>query len=105
MRHDGTAPHCRRCRRRHLPGLPCWGGRYVVKVRALVLSTYGDICCHCGLPGSRSVEHLQPRSHGGTDQLDNLRPAHLACNVSRGTNPMPGWGLEPVPVETSPRWG
>lgn len=60
------------------------------KLRALVLATYGDVCYHCGLPGSRSVEHLLPRSLGGTDQLSNLAPAHLSCNISRGVDPLPG---------------
>jgi len=92
---------CRRCRHRHLPTLPCWGGRYVTQLRRLVLSTYGDICVHCGGPAARSVEHLQPRSLGGTDALANLRPAHLACNISRGTRPMP---TGPVTVESSSRW-
>jgi 5-methylcytosine-specific restriction endonuclease McrA len=100
----GTAPPCRRCQHRHLPGLPCWGGRYVAQVRALVLATYGDGCVHCGGPGARSIEHVHPRSMGGTDALSNLRPAHLACNMARGTQPMPGWGTGPVTAETSGRW-
>ena len=100
----GTAPPCSRCQHRHLLSLPCWGGRTVPRLRALVLTTYGDRCVHCGLSGARSVEHVQPRSMGGTDALANLRPAHLACNISRGTDPMPGWGTGPVTVERSDRW-
>ena len=100
----GTAPACPRCDHRHLVSLPCWGGRYVAQLRALVLATYGDVCVHCGLPGARSVEHVQPRSMCGTDALGNLRPAHLPCNIRRGTSPMPGWGTGPVIAETSTRW-
>jgi hypothetical protein len=99
-----AAPTCNRCQHRHLRTLPCWSGRYVAQLRALVLSTYGDTCCHCGVAHARSVEHVQPRSAGGTDALTNLRPAHLACNIARGTRPMPGWGLDPIAVEVSPRW-
>jgi 5-methylcytosine-specific restriction endonuclease McrA len=73
-------------------------------MRATVLATYGDVCVHCGQPGASSPEHLQPRSLGGTDALSNLRPAHLACNIARGTDPMPGWGTGPVTEETSPHW-
>lgn len=73
-------------------------------MRALVLATYGDVCVHCGRHGATSPEHVQPRSMGGTDALDNLRPAHLACNISRGTDPMPGWGTGPVTDATSTRW-
>lgn len=35
-------------------------------------------------PKSRSFDHLIPVSHGGTDAPENLRLAHLRCNVSRG---------------------
>lgn len=35
-------------------------------------------------PRSRSFDHLTPVSHGGTDAPENLRLAHLRCNVSRG---------------------
>ena len=36
-----------------------------------------------------SVEHLLPRSRGGSDHLDNLRPAHRSCNSSRGNRDAP----------------
>src|SRR5262245_2952232 len=98
------APICAKCRHRHLPGLRCWRGRYVAQVRALVLSTYGDTCCHCGDRGAWSVEHVTPRSRCGTDALENLRPAHLMCNLERGTNPMAGWGARPVVTLVSDRW-
>ncbi len=101
---EDLAPLCHRCDHRHLVALPCWGGRYVQNLRDLVLATYGDWCVHCGRSGARSVEHVQPRSRGGTDALANLRPAHLLCNLERGTDPMPGWGIGPVTVETSERW-
>ena len=82
------APTCPRCHDRHLPDLVCWTGRYTYRVRALVLETYGDRCVHCGLAGSRSVEHLVPRSRGGDDSLANTRPAHLRCNQERGVHAM-----------------
>jgi hypothetical protein len=98
------APTCGRCHHRHLAGLPCWAGRYVYRVRALVIATYGDTCCHCGLPGARSVEHVRPRSMGGTDALANMLPAHLGCNLKRGTKPMTGYATRPVIASTSTRW-
>ena len=96
------APYCPRCKHRHLSGLRCWRGRYVAAVLALVLAEYGDHCCHCGRPASRSVEHVIPRSVGGTDDLANLRPAHLLCNLQRGTRPMAGY--LPVRTVSSSRW-
>lgn len=47
------------------------------------LATHGWICCICGLtiaPGTESLQHLTPRSKGGTDSSENLRPAHQSCN-------------------------
>lgn len=66
----------------------------MAKICALVLATYGPVCHLCrqpiqgGLPPRHprrpSVDHVIPRSLGGTDDLDNLRPAHYGCNAKRG---------------------
>ncbi len=41
-------------------------------------------CAICGLPGTDSADHIVPVALGGDHSLDNLRPAHLSCNASRG---------------------
>ncbi|WP_425564992.1 HNH endonuclease [Pseudolysinimonas kribbensis] len=33
-----------------------------------------------------TVDHLLPRSMGGTDDPSNLATAHLSCNSSRGAS-------------------
>lgn len=46
-----------------------------------------DITLKSGTKGSRkgpSVDHIIPRSLGGTDDLANLRLTHWGCNQSRG---------------------
>lgn len=91
------APRCPRCTSRHLATLPCWNGRLVHRVLVVVLETYGDVCVHCRLPGSTSVEHVIPRSRGGDDSLANTRPAHLVCNQERGVRPM---GLAQAPTHS-----
>ena len=101
MPHSDRAPVCSRCGNRHLEALPCWGGRYVGVIRDLVLGVYGDTCHICGDPGAWSVDHRTPRSFGGTDVLDNLRPTHLLCNQRRGTTPL---ATRPAPVVASSRW-
>ncbi|KKO87262.1 HNH endonuclease [Corynebacterium ulcerans] len=65
-----------------------WGGRSAARIRKQVLETYGDICHLCGRPGADSADHIIPRSRGGKDELDNLRPAHGRCNSSRGNKSM-----------------
>lgn len=41
-----------------------------LQVRAI----YGTACHVCGHQGAADTDHLVPRSLGGTDSLDNLRP-------------------------------
>ena len=47
----------------------------------LVLKNYG---IH-GARGAWHVEHSKPRARGGTDHGNNLMPAHIACNLKKGT--------------------
>lgn len=63
-----------------------WGGRKVPRLRQQVVEMYGSVCWLCGRPitGTVSVDHVIPRSKGGSDDLDNCRPSHLECNVRRG---------------------
>ena len=61
-----------------LRGRPVWAGK----------------CIHCnsrlsvGLDGelidNATLEHIQPRNHGGTDRLDNLAIACARCNHQKG---------------------
>jgi 5-methylcytosine-specific restriction endonuclease McrA len=97
------APSCSRCKHRHLPSLPCWGGRMVAKLRALVFAEHGDRCWLCKAGGADTVDHVLSRAMGGTDSLSNLRPAHGFCNTGRGAGALskpPG----PATVERSDRW-
>jgi 5-methylcytosine-specific restriction endonuclease McrA len=66
------------------------------QIAELVRETYGSVCwlCHkpipgpVPMPGGRfSVDHVIPDSLEGGHDIANLRPAHLACNSSRGNRP------------------
>ena len=63
-----------------------WGGNRSVRLRRLVAAEYGNECWLCGQPidGLPSADHVIPRSRGGDDSIENLRPAHLRCNMARG---------------------
>ena len=84
-----------------------WGGRKVASKRERVVAVYGSVCVHCGMsiplqlryphPLSFSIEHLIPRAHGGSDHMENLRPSHLRCNLSRGTKPIGGPRITTTP--------
>lgn len=68
---------------------PAWSGRKRMEMAALVKATYPPLCWLCQSPiltdAEYSIDHIVPRSKGGDVwDLDNLRPAHLRCNLSRG---------------------
>lgn len=62
------------------------GQRWLIRERA------GNRCEYCQLHQEDSplaalhVEHILPRSHGGTDELDNLALACVDCNLHKGPN-------------------
>ena len=67
------------------------------KALLAIVCPEGSTCWLCGQPiihGLRrwhprgpSMDHVIPRSHGGTWDLRNLRPAHYGCNSARGNGP------------------
>lgn len=48
----------------------------------LDLDTYGHV--HAFGADTATVDHLEPQSHGGGDDEENLLLAHQGCNSSRG---------------------
>lgn len=69
--------------------LPSRGRHYTQNAKRAIA---GATHCHlCGGPFNDPrdppvADHVVPRSLGGSDELDNLRPAHRSCNGSRGTD-------------------
>lgn len=54
----------------------------------ILLRTYGAICWYCGLDltnKTRVIEHIVPKSRGGTDDWDNLALACHFCNSAKRT--------------------
>ncbi|EGT5592630.1 HNH endonuclease [Corynebacterium striatum] len=68
-----------------------WSGRQSQRLRALTLQTYGTTCHLCGGPGATTADHLLPRSYGGDNSIENLRPAHASCNSARGNMALDDW--------------
>ena len=57
----------------------------------LVRKRAGDRCEYCRLAQELSglrfhIEHIIPRKHGGTDDVDNLALACPECNLRKGPN-------------------
>lgn len=63
------------------------------------LKAQGGKCCYCGKaiyrrfvggtanPGTATLEHLRPKSEGGTDAPDNIAIACFTCNTNRQNVP------------------
>lgn len=64
-------------------------GRSWREIKDEVLARDDGVCHICGEPGATTVDHLQPRAFGGTDDPENCAAAHEACNVIRGCGPVP----------------
>jgi hypothetical protein len=57
------------------------------------------------LPGAASIDHVVPRSRGGTSDLRNLRLAHRRCNGRRGARvPELEWPARFLALDTAPLW-
>ena len=67
------------------------GHRSWRRLRAACLQLHGDVCHLCGQPGADTADHLIPRSAGGLNQLENLRPAHATCNSKRQDMSLSEW--------------
>lgn len=72
-------------------GRPAWAGRYATERTAACLAEFGTRCHLCGAYGATTADHLVPRAAGGSDDLDNLRPAHQSCNSARQDMPLADW--------------
>ena len=62
------------------------------KHRAEVLATHGEFCAYCGASGvNLQLDHVFPRSRGGSDTPENLVPACKPCNTSKGAKTVQEW--------------
>ena len=63
--------------------------------RRHVLQRDGHVCQYCGFQGEPlSVDHVLPRSRGGTDVWENITTACLPCNVRKGNRTPREAGME-----------
>jgi hypothetical protein len=66
--------------------------------RRTIRQRAGDRCEYCQLPQRNSelklqIEHVIPRKHHGSDELENLAIACADCNLYKGSNIA---GLDPL---------
>ena len=69
--------------------------------RQAILARFGSVCGVCGKPivGARfDIDHIIPRSAGGSDEDANLRPTHAVCNRSKSANQVASWQARRSPT-------
>ena len=55
------------------------------EVREYLLEKWGRKCCYCGAQNvPLQIEHLSPKSQGGSNRISNLALACAACNQKKG---------------------
>ncbi|MGP3913708.1 RNA-guided endonuclease IscB [Nonomuraea sp. 10N515B] len=59
------------------------------EAREYLLAKWGRACAYCGASGvPLNIDHVHPRSRGGSDRLSNLTLACVSCNQAKGTQPV-----------------
>lgn len=87
------------------PAPPRFAGWFKPKNRSKAVcdrvSLYCGCCWICGKPGAWSVDHVKPRTKGGSQLPANIRPAHRRCNLLKSNKwpyrVRPNFG-RPVPL-------
>ncbi|WP_406401413.1 RNA-guided endonuclease IscB [Streptomyces sp. NBC_00879] len=59
------------------------------EIREYLLATWGRACAYCGATGvPLNIEHIRPRSRGGSNRVSNLTLACVPCNQAKGSTPV-----------------
>ncbi|MGP3913240.1 RNA-guided endonuclease IscB [Nonomuraea sp. 10N515B] len=59
------------------------------EAREYLLEKWGRSCAYCGASGvPLNIDHIQPRSRGGTDRISNLTVACVPCNQAKNSKPV-----------------
>lgn len=76
-------------------GRPLEGAEYQhgtlhgTEVREYLLAKWSRACAYCGVTGvPLNIDHIRPRSRGGSDRVSNLCTACIPCNQAKGNRPV-----------------
>ena len=59
--------------------------------RETIRYSFGGLCAYCRCKRADTVDHLKPRSKGGSNLRSNLVPACKCCNHSKGSEDWLTW--------------
>ena len=70
------------------------------ELRQYLLEKWGRRCAYCGATGvPLQIEHVLPRSRGGTNRASNLTLACEPCNIAKGTRTAAEFGHPEVEAQ------
>ncbi len=55
------------------------------KFRQAIKYSFGGLCAYCRCQRATTLDHIKPRSNGGSNLRSNLVPACIECNHSKGS--------------------
>ena len=90
--------------------LKVFGGvpkRGIPFTRRNIYHHYGNSCCYCGrqFPSSElNLDHVIPRSRGGTTGWSNVVTACLPCNLRKGSRLPKEAGMRLLRTPAQPKW-
>ncbi|MEU4493093.1 RNA-guided endonuclease IscB [Streptomyces sp. NPDC023998] len=59
------------------------------EIREYLLAKWGRSCAYCGATGvPLNIDHVRPRSRGGSNRISNLVLACISCNQAKGATPV-----------------
>ncbi|WP_327354186.1 RNA-guided endonuclease IscB [Streptomyces sp. NBC_01304] len=65
------------------------GTLHGMEVREYLLAKFGRACIYCGVTGvPLNIDHVHPRSKGGSDRVSNLVLACIPCNETKANRPV-----------------
>ena len=64
------------------------------KFRKSIKYGWGGLCAYCRCNRATTLDHLKPKSKGGSSLRSNLIPACRECNHSKGSQPWLVWFQE-----------
>ena len=59
--------------------------------RQFIKYSFGGLCAYCRKQRATTVDHLKPKSKGGSDLRSNLVPCCVDCNQSKGSENFLEW--------------
>ena len=73
-------------------GLECLNkGNAKRQFRQAIKYSFGGLCAYCRSKRATTLDHIKPRSKGGSNLRSNLIPACIECNHSKGSENWLTW--------------